>query len=75
MSYAILQSYYAASASELQKTSSEAILGKLVTCRPFAIDEKQRYAWQVEIGHLQEISTELINAFVFLEFIRIKRHF
>ena len=54
MSYMVLRSYYAASASEIQTTSPEAILGKLVTCHTFATDEKQRFAWQAEIAHLQK---------------------
>jgi hypothetical protein len=61
------RAYYAAAAPDFQRAAPAAILGELVAHHSFAVDEKQRGAWQAEIVDLQGVAAVFPDSFIFLE--------
>lgn len=66
-SVAMTNAYYSSSIAELVDQSTEAILGQLAKCNPFALDALQRNAWlsQIEIAQQQFRSFDGWIAFEF----------
>ena len=61
------RAYYAAAAPDFQRAAPAAILGELVAHHSFAVDDKQRGAWQAEIVDLQGVAAVFPDSFIFLE--------
>ncbi len=63
------RAYVSIAANEVITTSSAELLGRLTQKLPFAIDLRQRAAWEYQISHLRTLATDLPSAYFFMEFL------
>lgn len=63
------RAYVSISTRKLAQTSDDALLGRLASRLPFAIEPAQRAAWVYQIEHLRILARDLPDAHFFMEFL------
>lgn len=63
------RAYLSIAASEVPQKSCHELYGLLAARLPFAVEPRQRAAWESQIKHLKSIARDIPNAHFFLEFL------
>jgi hypothetical protein len=63
------RAYFSISAPEVARVSSAEVMGHLASKLPFAVEATQRAAWEYQIHHLRQLSSDLPGAYFCIEFL------